>query len=217
MSISSITSAAGTASKADSALSTLGEDYTRFMKLLVAQIQHQDPLEPVDGTDFIAQVATLTQVEQTVQTNKNLESLSSQLAVSGALFETALIGREITVPSQSFQIDAEGGRFAYQLASNASSVTAIIRNEAGEVVRRIENLSGSGQTMHDVAWDGKNASGVQLPVGRYSVELASSGGDGAYNTYMTGRVSSVEYLPNQQLLRLEDGSLVDSGDIVRAG
>ncbi|MFG6082824.1 flagellar hook assembly protein FlgD [Paracoccus litorisediminis] len=216
MSISSITAGSGTTSAADGSFSQLSEDYTRFMKLLVAQIQYQDPLEPVDGTEFIAQVATLTQVEQSVQTNKNLEGLSSKLAVTGALFETSLIGREITAASDTFTLGASGGRFSYELADEASSVSAIIRDSKGKIVRQLDGLDGKAGKIVDMVWDGMDANGSMMPSGAYTIELASKGGNGAYNTYTTGRVASIEYGANSQYLKLEDGILVKSGDIVRA-
>lgn len=217
MSLGSISANTGNASQnSDAALSQLSQDYTKFMKLLVAQIQHQDPMEPVDSTQFISQIAQLTQVEQAVETNKHIESLRSSLALSSAMFETAFIGRDVTVEAESFHLGEEGGSFSYELAGNASEVQAIITDATGKEVHRISNLSGAGQTMVDVRWDGRDSSGNQLPAGEYKMSIAASGGIDGYNTYTSGKVSAVEYLRDKQMLRLDDGRLVDSSDIVRA-
>ena len=74
MSISSVTAANVTATS-ETSLSQLGQDYETFLGLLVAQIQNQDPLEPMDATQFVSQIATLTQVEQSVNMNAQLEQL----------------------------------------------------------------------------------------------------------------------------------------------
>lgn len=220
MSLSSIISnpavGAGAASQSDMALSQLSQDYTKFMTLLVAQIQHQDPMEPVDSTQFISQVAQLTQVEQAVQTNKHIEGLRNSLALSGAMFETALIGREVTAPADAIQVGPDGASFSYELEADAASVEAIIKDASGQEVHRIRNLSGTGKTIVDVVWDGRDASGNHVGEGRYSIEMAASGGSGSYNTYASSKVMAVEYLAGGQKLRLASGGLIDSGDIIRA-
>lgn len=217
MSLASISAGnSSTAGKSDAALSQLSQDYTKFMKLLVAQIQHQDPMEPVDSTQFVSQIAQLTQVEQAVETNKHIEGLRSSLALSSAMFETAFIGREVTVEAETFVIDEDGGSFSYELEENASDVQAIITDAAGKEVHRIGNLSTTGQQIVDVRWDGRNGNGDQLPAGVYHISIAANGSTGGYNTFTNGSVTSVEYLRDKQMLRLSDGRLIDSGDIVRA-
>lgn len=90
-SVSSSTAAGASAAATASKKATL--DYDTFLTLLVQQMKNQDPTEPMDATEQIAQLATFSQVEQTIQTNKNLESLlqSSTLNQAGTI-----IGRTIT-------------------------------------------------------------------------------------------------------------------------
>lgn len=78
------------ASKAGNAASL---DYDTFLKLLVAQMQNQDPTEPMDSTEQIAQLATFSQVEQTIQTNRNLEALIQSNALSQA---GAIVGKTVS-------------------------------------------------------------------------------------------------------------------------
>jgi len=91
-------SSVATTSAADNSASKLGLDYDTFLTLLVEQMKSQDPTEPMDATAQIAQLATFSQVEQTIQTNKNLEQLlqSSNLTQAGTL-----IGRSITSADES--------------------------------------------------------------------------------------------------------------------
>lgn len=221
MSIASI--AAGSSHSGQQAsqtsLSQLSEDYSRFMKLLVAQIQNQDPLNPVDNTEFISQVAQLTQVEQAVLTNQYIADLSGKLAISGALFTTALIGRKVTVPSEEFQLVDGRGTFSYELDASAASVTATITNATGQVVRRIDLGPAEGGVMKDFTWDGTDGDGMALPGGSYGVSLSASGSDGTTSTYQTfspWTVLGVDYSGGETLLRLEGGASVAAGKVIRA-
>lgn len=90
MGVEAVTSATTTSisgSTADNAAASASLDYDSFLTLLIAQMQNQDPTEPMDSTEQIAQLATFSQVEQTIQTNKNLETLiqSSVLTQAGTV------------------------------------------------------------------------------------------------------------------------------------
>lgn len=201
-------------------LSQLSEDYSRFMKLLVAQIQNQDPLNPVDNTEFISQVAQLTQVEQAVLTNQYIADLSGRLATSGALFTTALIGREVTVPSEEFRVEGGMGSFSYELDASAASVTAVITDQYGTVVRQIDLGAVEGGTLQDFTWDGMDAEGLPVPDGTYGISLAATGSDGTtgtYQTYAAWTVMAVDYAEGETLLRLDSGASAPADDIIRAG
>ncbi|URK88512.1 flagellar hook assembly protein FlgD [Rhizobium sp. RCAM05350] len=86
-----VPSASGSESGADKASANL--NYDSFLKLLVAQMKNQDPTEPMDSTQQIAQLATFSQVEQTIKTNTNLESLLQRTSLSEA---NAVIGKTVT-------------------------------------------------------------------------------------------------------------------------
>jgi flagellar basal-body rod modification protein FlgD len=86
-------STATTTSSATSDASAATLNYESFLKLLVAQMKNQDPTEPMDATQQIAQLATFSQVEQTIKTNKNLESLLQRTSLSEA---DAVIGKTVT-------------------------------------------------------------------------------------------------------------------------
>lgn len=214
MSVSSVVNN-GITGRADQALSENAMNKDQFIKLLVAQVQNQDPTSPMDPTQFTQQLAMLSQVEQAAQTNKQLEALRSQLAISGALFETALIGREVTAASETLALGEGGGSFSYQMATDAGAVSAVITDAKGNVIRQIDGLPTKGGSLHDVTWDGLDNAGNPVEIGIYNVSLASKDGGGAYNTYTTAMVNSVEY-GDEQFLVLADGRRIRSGDIIRA-
>ena len=92
--ISATTSAAAAQSNGiTNATSSTGLDYDSFLKLLVAEMSNQDPLNPTDSTEYVAQFATFSSVEQAISTNKKLDSM---LAVSALTQANSLIGRTIT-------------------------------------------------------------------------------------------------------------------------
>ena len=92
--VSSATSTTATSSsKASSAAASASLDYDAFLQLLIAQMQNQDPTDPLDASEQISQLATFSQVEQSIQTNTNLESLIAQSSLSNA---SSYIGKTIT-------------------------------------------------------------------------------------------------------------------------
>lgn len=193
----------------------LSDNYQNFLNLLVAQVSYQDPLNPVEGTDFIAQLATLTGVEQSLKMNEQMEALRAQLGLSAALSESSLIGRIVTVPSDVIELGEGGASFSYELGSSSESVTAIISDAAGNPVRQLEGLPGAAGELVSLTWDGTDASGALLPPGRYQIALAATDVAGGYNTYASFRVVSISFDAGRQYLDLEGGGAVTSDQILR--
>ncbi|MEX3007045.1 flagellar hook assembly protein FlgD [Hoeflea sp. TYP-13] len=93
MAVEAVSGATGTQSSSAAAQQQATVDYDTFLKLLVAEMQNQDPTEPMDSTEYISQLASFSQVEQTIQTNSRLEEI---LAASSIGQAGSLIGRTIT-------------------------------------------------------------------------------------------------------------------------
>lgn len=219
MSVQSIGQSVVGASKADAATSSLATNYESFLTLLVAQVQNQDPLEPMESSQFVDQLATLTQVEQTVQMNSQMENLRSQLALNAALSETGMIGREVTGPSDTVQFDGDKAVFSYELAADAATVQAQIRDASGNLIAVIDGLSITGKTLHEVEWDGTDTVGNKVAAGQYHLSIAAvdaEGGAGSYNSYTNATVLAVEYSDSSTYLQLSNGNRINSGEIVRA-
>lgn len=204
-----------TTALASASTKNLSENYQSFLKLLVAQVSYQDPLNPVEGTDFIAQLATLTGVEQSLKLNEQMEALRAQLGLSAALSESSLIGRSVTVPSEVVILGEGGASFSYELDSAAETVTAVISDAAGNPVRSLEGLPGGAGERISLTWDGTDADGIALPPGQYRIALATEGAEGSYNTYASFRVRSISFDSGRQYLDLEGGGAVTSDQIVR--
>lgn len=219
MSLSSVSESLIAQSKSSGSKSQLANDYESFITLLVAQVQNQDPLAPMESTEFVSQLAQLTQVEQSVQVNAQMESLRQQLALNAALSETSLIGREVTLPSDQIEVTAEGADFWYRLDQDATAVSAELYDQSGNLVKTFSDLSKNAGTLHNVSWDGLAEQGGQILPGRYRLRINafdSEGIPGLYQSYASGRVVAVDYAEGATQLQLEDGRQVASGEIIRA-
>lgn len=183
------------------ALSDLSADYTQFLTLLTAQIENQDPLAPMDSTEFVSQLAQLSQVEQSVKTNSNLETLSTQFSALTSVSGAEMIGHEVTVSSDQVEL-AEGGSDGYYLlAADAAKVSAKITDPLTDtVVREIAGLSTAAGEMIALDWDGTDDLGAPVLDGSYLVEISAVDGEGtaipAY-TYRKTDVAEVLFADGQ--------------------
>jgi len=140
MAVSSVTSststtaATTTTSASSDAASEATLNYDSFLKLLVAQMKNQDPTEPMDSSEQIAQLATFSQVEQTIKTNTNLESLIQQTSLSQA---SSLIGQTIT------SSDGETTGVIASVEINSDGLTAVLEDGTEVVVETGITLGSS--------------------------------------------------------------------------
>jgi flagellar basal-body rod modification protein FlgD len=177
MAIQNITGVAGADGQTTAAKA--GGQITRddFMKLLIAQLQNQDPLSPMDNQEFAVQLATFNSLEQLVGANEKLESLASQQGLTSQFNSAALIGKQVVGKGNEVNLDASGDTtLHYELGANAAKVTVNILNTSGAIVRQIE-LGSQQMGAQSARWDGQNALGQRLAPGVYSFEVTA--GDGA--------------------------------------
>jgi len=162
--------------KSGSAQAKLNEDLNRFLTLLVTQLQNQDPLDPLDANEFTSQLVQFASVEQQIYANANLEKLLN-------LQQTSQIGAMVnfigtTVEAVGNQVPLENGeaQFTYSLDAMAAEVNIAIRNSDDITVFSVEGENEAGK--HSFQWDGKNASGMQMPDGAYTVIISALDRDG---------------------------------------
>ena len=168
MSVSSVTdsSAVSTLSSMTSSAASLGKE--DFLTLLVAQLENQDPLEPQDNTEFVAQMAQFSALEQQITTNENLEDLISSNTSIQQLSAFNLLGQTVVAEQDSFTLGSEAVALGFDLDQSAELVNLAILDAEDNVVASldVEDVS-SGTTF--VSWDGTSTSGASLPQGDYSV------------------------------------------------
>tara|TARA_R110000787_G_scaffold79571_3_gene173853 strand:+ start:2119 stop:2790 length:672 start_codon:yes stop_codon:yes gene_type:complete len=204
---------------ASDSLSQLGNDYNKFLTLLTAQIQNQDPLEPVDSTQFVAQLAQLSQVEQAVQTNTQLETVSSQISGLLNLGGTDLLGRDVTIQSDTVMLKNGATATTYEVGEAASEVTAKIIDPLGRTIRTITGLSVRSGTQNQLGWDGKDDYGNPQLDGIYSVQLAAKNTAGeAVNIQASrsARVEDVRFQEGEIVFGLDGGETASSVTIKSA-
>ncbi|MHA6327048.1 flagellar hook assembly protein FlgD [Roseivivax sp. CAU 1753] len=216
MTIAPVGSSAATnpASTSSVAQATLSADYEAFLQLLTAQVANQDPLEPMDSTTFVSQLAQLSQVEQSIITNSHLELISGQISAATSLSDAGLIGKTVLTSSSEFELGASGGvDLSYRLQENASSVTATILSEQGVALRRFEGLPTTAGGTHELFWDGNDFYGLPLPEGSYRVQIDAKNAFGetvAYETFVESEVESVLFADGFSQLQLANGDVIPS-------
>lgn len=169
-----------------------------FMELMIAQLKNQNPLEPQDNGDFIAQLAQFSSLEEMQKLSGNVDDVVGQFRSTQALQASAMVGRTVLVPSQVGLMDAEGGlKGVVQVPASTSSLRVSIVNQAGERVSQIDmGPSQAGQV--SFAWDGKNSEGKAMPPGAYQIVAEGSypQGNEQLGTLVSANVDSVS-LGNQ--------------------
>lgn len=169
----------------------LGQD--AFMRLMLAQMQNQDPLSPMENGDFIAQLAQF----QSVSGINELSSTFSEFAVSmqsnQALQASALVGRQVLVDSNTAALSDTGSvTGAAVLPASTSNMNVYVYDSSGQIVRTI-NMGEQAAGEVEFSWDGMDDSGNRLPAGQYDfkVEAAYQGENYELATAFYATVESV--------------------------
>jgi len=166
----------GAAAAPKLASSTAAEQQDRFMKLLVAQMKNQDPLNPMDNAQMTSQIAQINTVSGLEKLNRTVESLLGAFGMLQAQSAGQLPGRAVLVEGNALPLKdgiAVGG---VELASAADSVTIEVLDAAGMPVSTL-SLGKSDAGVRSFAWDGSRADGSAAPEGNYRMRVtASSGG-----------------------------------------
>lgn len=206
-------------------------DKDTFLKLLVAQLTHQDPLNPAEDTEFIAQLAQFTTVEELQKLNTGMDQLNasylnSQITSAASLIGLQVIagGSNITLKGASSFTDEKD--YPTILATPADDMKSYILTvystnadgSVGSIVYSAEttgNWSGGG--LHSIAWDGRNNAGTPLPDGSYTVNIKgydANGAEMAVDLSSNGVVIGVETSADgNHKLYLNDGRTVNFNEI----
>ncbi len=153
-----------------------------FLRLLTVQLRYQDPLNPLGNTEFIAQMAQFTSLEQLQNMNGVLEkSVGAQARLHGKVEQNmaaALIGRSVEVPTREIGYDGSSdSRLAYRLPAEAVAARVRILDATGRQVQAIE--LDAAQTTGSLLWNGRSAGGEPVPAGVYRVAIEAHDHAGA--------------------------------------
>ena len=170
----------------------MGKD--AFLKLLVTQLENQDPLNPMDNTDFVAQLAQFSSLEGLQNINSTMTWMANSVTSLQDFGSASLIGRVVKAETSKFDFDGTNEQVVgFSLGGSAESVSLTITDASGLPVRTIE-LGARGAGDNEAAWDGKDGRGLALPAGKYGFSVNAKGADGApmgAEKYILGYVTGV--------------------------
>jgi flagellar basal-body rod modification protein FlgD len=202
----------------EAASSAMGKD--EFLNLLVTQLQYQDPMNPMQDQDFIAQLAQFSQLEQLSNMSKSLDTSTQVSYLMGQTIAntmaTTLIGK--TVVAEGSDINLTGGDsnpLSYNLGAAAANVTIKIANADGTTVKTI-SLKNQNAGNNSVTWDGHDDNGNLLADGSYTYEVTATTASGESVTAsnrVIGVVNSVKYQDGSAYL-IVGGYKVDLSKII---
>jgi flagellar basal-body rod modification protein FlgD len=178
----------------ESQKSVMGKD--DFLQLLVTQLQNQDPLNPADATQFTAQLATFSSLEQLQNINTTLGDVSTSQTVLTNSQAVDYIGKQIqAIGDHVYMNDGQADPIVFDVADDAAGVYVKIYNQYGEYVQDLE-LGPMSAGQHSVQWDGLDQSGQTASDGSYQYEVAAMDADGntvSVTSFTKGTVSGVYY------------------------
>ncbi len=154
----------------------LGKD--DFLKLLLAQLKNQDPLNPMESTDFVAQTAQFTSLEQLQNMNALLQQMTTQSGVTSAAGASTLVGKTVSVNGSPIQFDGrQQVQMPYALPTGAAAVALQVTDASGSVVRTM-NLGPQAVGTHRAVFDGLGDDGKKLPAGSYLYQVGAADASG---------------------------------------
>ena len=168
---SGIADAAATTTQSGQAGARLNDDLNKFLNLLVTQLKHQDPLDPMDATEFTSQLVQFASVEQQIYGNAHLENLITLQQTTQVASMVGYLGTTVEAKGNTFILDEGQAKFTYALGQNAKTTTITIKDDTGKIVATLQGKTESGYHVHD--WDGKDASGNELPEGVYTAVVSA--------------------------------------------
>lgn len=161
----------GTASAPKAAASQVSQD--DFLKMMVTQLQNQDPLHPMSNGEFLTQIAQFTSASGIDQLQSAFQQFQTSMQTSHALQAASLVGRQVVAQSDRGYLPADGEMEAIvHLPAAVGNLTVAVLDGAGQLVRKVElGEQPAGDTAFH--WDGKDTQGKPMPVGAYQLQAQS--------------------------------------------
>lgn len=185
-------------------------DYNAFLKLMTAQMKYQDPLAPLDATQFVTQLAQFSQVEQSVQMNGKLDNLTGALANLSSQTAVSLIGRHIEVQGNALTLKDGNASFAVTIDDAPDQAVYVIADAQGNIVRHGEfTYTGERQK---IEWDGKDNSGNTVDDGTYRIEVIAADENGnsiSARTFINQTITQVIQSGGATSVLLDNGQTID--------
>jgi len=189
-------------------------DFESFLQLLTAQISNQDPLSPLESTQFVEQLASFSALEQQIQTNERLDQISALVSGTGLAGEgmvsgyAHLIGSHIVTSETTAEFTGDPVHFSIpdliRINADEGDFRLEIHDANGNEVRQLSSVNGT-----IASWNGKLGDGSMAAPGQYELAITQTGSDGQKNIVGRGLVLSqvreVHNQPGGAVLVLENG------------
>lgn len=161
-----------------------------FLKLMIEQFRAQDPTQPTDPSQMVAQMAQFSQIAATQQMQASFSQLATSLQSDQVLNASNLIGRQVLVPSSQINLAAgqTGGAGAVNVPGATNDLQVSIVDASGKAVRTLD-LGAQPAGLAKFQWDGLDASGKPAPPGSYTVSAGDP--NAPFTTYVSGVVTGV--------------------------
>jgi len=191
---------------------------SEFLDLMIAQLQHQDPLNPMESGEFLGQLAQFGTVNGITELQSSFGDLAASLQSSQALQASTLVGRNVLVPGNVVSVtDGQPVKAAVELNSTADDLVVQVLDPAGQIVRQLD-YGPQGSGVFNFAWDGMDGSGNPVASGKYVIRAIGRMGEEevAQFTLVQAKVDSVTLAKGGQgpLLNLENIGAVSLSEIV---
>lgn len=206
--------AANTAVTAANAQTDTKKMSSDFMKMLVAQMQYQDPTKPVDSAQMTSQLAQISTVDGINKLNDTMSSLAKGLQGNVISQAASMIGRDVLVPGNNISLTQGNAKFGIQMPAAADAVNVSILDESGKTVK-VMSMGPQAVGNLPITWNGTNANGESVPSGNYTFQVSANSNGKALRSVPLERagVASVTNTPDGVSLNLTNNKSILAADV----
>lgn len=194
MAIAGVTGTTATTTSTTSGVATKSAEQTQsdFMKLLIAQMQYQDPTNPMDNSQMASQMSQLNMVTGINTLNATLSSMAASSQATDSLKAASLLGHSVLVPGNKLQLSNGNAEMGMELKQPVDDLKVTIKDSSGNVVHTMD-MGAQAAGLQNLAWDGATDSGAAAADGAYTFEVQASAAGQAVtaSTYSLGKVDNL--------------------------
>ncbi|MCV2359214.1 flagellar hook assembly protein FlgD [Paucibacter sp. TC2R-5] len=186
------------------------ETQDRFMKLLIAQMKNQDPMNPMDNAQVTSQMAQIQTVTGVSNLDTSIKSLSAQFVQMQALQSVSLVGRDVSVEGNRLQMDQGVGTGVFEISAPADAVKLEVLSPGGNVIDTVQ-LGAQGAGRHSFDWQPSEND----PSAKYNFRITATKGTAPVSntTYSLDKVLAVNTGGAKLQLQLQNAGLVDYSSV----
>lgn len=200
------TSASTSSTTSTSALGSLSSNFNDFLKLLMTQLQNQDPTSPMDTNQFTSELVQFSSVEQQINTNTSLTQLIQLTQAGEVMQSSAMVGKQVEVASTDLSLQSGQASVNFTSPASEQALISVSTDSGTKVLDTVVNATKGSNTW---SWDGKNSSGTSVADGTYKVTVTGANADGSTSelTYTVVGTATGVKSDGSGTLNLQIGSL----------